>query len=65
MSARVMAVPGRVRRRIRRKKKHYAKSWITMTKDLCSIADWTAAEIAARQLAMADLAVKAWPTTPR
>jgi hypothetical protein len=35
-----------------------------MTKDLCSNADWSAKEIAARQEAMADIAVKAWPSKP-
>ena len=42
-----------------------AKSAITMTKDLCTISDWTPAEIAARQDATADLAVKAWPSKPK
>ena len=46
------------------KKKHFAKSEITLTKNLCSLADWTPAEIAARQSAMAELAVKAWPGKP-
>jgi uncharacterized protein DUF262/uncharacterized protein DUF1524 len=44
------------------KKKHFAKSAITMTKDLCAIDEWTVKEIATRQEAMADLAVKAWPS---
>jgi len=47
------------------KKKHYAKSAIALTKDLCVTSDWTVAEIAARQNSMADLAVKAWPTKPK
>ncbi len=36
-----------------------------MTKGLCDISDWTPKEIAARQDAMADLAVKAWPSKPK
>jgi hypothetical protein len=47
------------------KKKHFAKSTITMTKDLCAFPDWTAKEIVTRQEAMADLAVKAWPNKPK
>jgi hypothetical protein len=47
------------------KKKHFAKSAVSMTKELCSVADWTPREIAARQEAMAELAVKAWPSKPK
>ncbi len=47
------------------KKIHFAKSAIAMTKGLCDISDWTPKEIAARQDAMADLAVKAWPSKPK
>jgi hypothetical protein len=47
------------------KKKHFAKSAIAMTKGLCALTDWTPKEIAVRQDAMADLAVKAWPSKPR
>jgi Protein of unknown function (DUF1524) len=47
------------------KKKHFAKSAIAMTKELCATADWSATEIAARQEVMAALAVKAWPSKPK
>jgi hypothetical protein len=47
------------------KKKHFAKSAIAMTKDLCTVSDWTPHEIATRQEAMADLAVRAWPSKPK
>jgi Protein of unknown function (DUF1524) len=47
------------------KKKHLAKSALAMTKNLCSYINWSAKEIAERQEAMADLAVKAWPSKPK
>lgn len=47
------------------KKKHFEKSAIKMTKDLCDFSQWTAKEIEARQDRLADLAVKAWPGKPR
>ena len=47
------------------KKKHFAKSAIAMTKDLCAVSGWTPQAIATRQDAMADLAVKAWPSKPK
>jgi Protein of unknown function (DUF1524) len=47
------------------KKKHFAKSAIKMTKDLCDFSEWTAKEIEARQDKLAELAVKAWPGKPR
>jgi hypothetical protein len=47
------------------KKKHFAKSAIAMTKDLCILPDWTPPTITTRQEAMADLAVKAWPSKPK
>ena len=47
------------------KQKHFAKSAIKITKDLCGFAAWSEAEIEARQHKLADLAVKAWPGKPR
>jgi hypothetical protein len=47
------------------KKKHFEKSAITMTKKLCDLPAWTAKDIGDRQEAMADLAVKAWPSKPK
>jgi hypothetical protein len=47
------------------KKKHFTKSAIKMTKDLCSFSQWTAAEIEVRQRGLAKLAVKAWPVKPK
>ena len=46
------------------KKKHFAKSAIKMTKDLCTFSHWTPVEIDARQRTLAKLAVKAWPIKP-
>jgi hypothetical protein len=47
------------------KKRHFAKSALKVTKDLCDFSEWTAKEIEARQDKLADLAVKAWPAKPR
>ena len=47
------------------KKKHFAKSAITITKNLCAFAAWTPKEIAERQESMAELAAKAWPGKPK
>jgi hypothetical protein len=46
------------------KKQHFAKSDIQMSKELCQYTQWTAAEVDARQRALAKLAVKAWSSRP-
>ncbi len=46
------------------KKKHFAKSAIKLTQDLCTYTEWTAANIEARQEKLAGIAVMAWPGKP-
>lgn len=47
------------------KKKFFADSQISMTKELAALPQWTATEIDNRQRVLAKLAVKAWPNKPR
>lgn len=47
------------------KKKFFAESRISLTKELADLPHWSGAEIEARQRVLAKLAVKAWPNKPR